>query len=304
MRSSRPGITLSSRDGYYSPRGGAATKVARSPLAGLLESPIQLPGLPMSAASTVIPGAGESTVRFAVEFGGGALGSADGKPSVIELAYVLTDDGGRVIGHGAKTLTLAVSSQMRAALADQGLRYVAEMTAPPGRHHIRLAAVNRATQSQGSLFWDVDVPGAPPSDVAVSPLVLTSRQADTMPTISDVARASAPGLGLMTARRAFQSPDVLSISTLVGNGRPIDETLDASFVVSSEDGREVARKDVTLPGADRRSELAAFSQRVTLAALSPGRYRADFIVRSANGRVRAERALVFDVEKLKGDDPQ
>ena len=297
VRTTRPGITLSSRDGYYARRAGATAHAAASPLAALLESPIQLPGLTMSAASTVIPGAATSAVRFAVEFSGSALTDATGAAPVIELAYVLTNDDGRVLQHGEKTLNLSVSKEMRASLADHGLRYVAEMTAPPGRHHIRLAALNRSTQLQGSLFWDVDVPVVPPSDVAVSPLVVSSRRADAMPTISDVPRGSADGQ--MTARRAFSSEDVLSISTLVANGRKPGEALAAAFVISTDDGREVARKDVTLPDADRRSEMAAFSQRVSLDSLTPGRYRADFVVRSANGHVRAERALLFEVEAPK-----
>lgn len=295
VKSSRPGVTLSARDGYYAPRAGDKAHAARSPLAALLESPIQLPGLTMSAASTVIPGGAKSTVRFAVEFSGSALGGATGAPPVIDLAYVVTDDEGRVLDRGEKTLTLAVSKEMRTSLADHGLRYVADLSAPPGKHHVRLAALNRATQTAGSLFWDVDVSTVPPSDVAVSPLVLTSRQADTMPTISDVPRASGPADGMMTAQRAFGAADVLSISTLVANGRDTGETLAASFVVSSSDGREVARKDVDLPPADRRSEVAAFSQRVTLNTLAPGRYRADFVVRSSDGRVRAQRALLFEV---------
>lgn len=300
VRTSRPGITLSSRDGYYSPRAGAKAHAARSPLAALLESPIQLPGLTMSAASTVIPAAKNSTVRFAVEFSGEALGSGASATPVIELAYVLTNEDGRVLDQGEKTLRLAVSKEMRASLEDHGLRYVAEMTAPPGRHHIRLAAQNHETQALGSLFWDVDVPVIPPSDVALSPLVLTSQQSDAMPTISDVPQASKRGDGLMTARRAFTSEDVLSISTLVANGRKAGELLTAAFVVSTDEGREVARKDVNLPDADRGSELAAFSQRVALDTLAPGRYRADFVVRSSNGRVRAERALLFEVERSKG----
>jgi hypothetical protein len=165
---------------------------------------------------------------------------------------------------------------------------------------VRFAAQNRGTQAIGSLFWDVEMPKVPPSDIAVSPLVVSSRRADTMPTISDVPREPAPNDGLMTARRAFLSDDILSISTLVANGRSSGETLSASFVVTADDGREVARKDVALPDADRRSELAAFSQRVGLDTLAPGRYRADFIVRSASGRVRAERAMLFEILGASG----
>jgi hypothetical protein len=292
-------VTLGTREGYYSPRSGGALKTARSPLARLLESPIQLPGLTMSAASTVIPGPKGGTVRFAVEFAGSSLETADEATPIIDIAYVVTNDDGHVLAQNEKSLRLAVSRQMRASLAGQGLRYVADITVPAGRHHVRFAAQNHATQSLGSLFWDVDVPVVPPSDVAISPLVLTSQQADSMPTISDVPRGSAPTQGLMTARRAFVPEDVLSISTLVANGRQSSETLAASFVVSTDEGREVARKDVTLPAADRRSELAAFSQRVGLEALSPGHYRADFVVRSPNGRIRAERALLFEITNGK-----
>jgi len=300
VRSSRPGITVSARDGYYAPRRGTTSVAARSPLAGLLESPLQLPGMMMSAASTAIPGAKTTTMRFVVEFHGRALGSTSSVPPVIDLAYVLTDDDGRVLTQVEKTLTLAVSNEMRTSLADNGLRYVADVTVPPGRHHVRLAAHNRSTQEMGSLFWDVDVPTVPPSDVEVSPLVLTSRAADTMPTISDASKGSASSTGMMTARRAFASEDVLSISTLVANGRKPGEPLTAAFVISTDDGREVARQDVALPSTDRRSELAAYSQRVALDTLAPGHYRADFVIRSANGRVRAQRALLFEVTRPTG----
>jgi hypothetical protein len=166
---------------------------------------------------------------------------------------------------------------------------------------MRLAARNVATQAMGSVFWDVDVSKVPPSDVSVSPLVLTSDHADAVPTISDIARnGAAAGVAQMTARRAFTAQDVLSISTLVANGRDADEGLAAAFVITTEDGREVARKDVALPQADRRTEAAAFGQRLTLESLAPGHYRADFVVRSPNGRVRAERALLFEVERPKG----
>lgn len=298
VRTTRPGVTITARDGYYSLKANANTKAtAVSPLSSLLESPIQLPGLAMSAASTVVPTTDGGVVRFAVEFDGAGLQSSGNAPPAIDLAYVVTNDDGKVVAHGEKTLTLAVSNAMRVSLAEHGLRYVGEVKTPAGRHHVRMAARSVSTQATGSLFWDVDVTSVPPSDVAVSPLVLTSEQSDTVPTITEMAPASAAVNGRMTARRTFRSQDVLSISTLVGNGRDASDVMAAAFVITGEDGREIARRDVALPSADRRTEMAAFGQRVALESLTPGRYRADFVVKSANGKVRAERALEFQVQK-------
>jgi len=300
VRTTRPDVKINARDGYFSPRSRADVKAASaSPLAALLESPIQLPGLAMSAASTTIPGPDGGTVRFAVEFDGAGLESATQAPSAIDLAYVVTDDGGKVIAKGEKTLTLAVSTAMRASLAEHGLRYVGEVKTPSGRHHVRLAARNTSTNAMGSLFWDVDVAKVPPSDVTISPLVLTSETTDGMPTVNDVKRETPPIDARMTAQRAFTPADALSFSTLVANGRGAGEALAAAFVISSEEGQEVARTDVALPSADRSKTLAAFGQRLALDTLAPGRYRADFVVKSANGRVRAERALLFEVAAAK-----
>jgi VWFA-related protein len=299
VRSTRPGTSVRARKGYHAARTSPAAAPSRGVLGDLLSSPVPVPGLTMRAASTVLPmDAAGGTVRFVVEIdpAGLRLVDQDGRSAgSIELAYAVVDEEGAIEAHATKTITLSLTESTRTALQARGLRYAADVSLPAGRHHVRVAAREANGQVAGSIFWQVDVPDYSRRPLSMSPIVLASSRADQVPTVSDAAAAPAIVPGLLTATRAFERDDTLSIGTVIHEREAAPDGVRVNLVITADDGSEVYRTSGLQPGRDTRgASTSVYFAQVPLADLSPGRFVLT-VEGSAGSRRPVRQQLVFDV---------
>ncbi len=160
VRVTRPGVQVRARKGYYSVKVDPKAPPPPPPdvLRDLLTSPMAISGLRLRATADALKGQGAAgLVQLTVELDGAGLSfenQNDVFTNTVDVSYLAVDENGQTKGSGKKSLALSLKPQNRDAVVQHGLRYATELSLPPGRYQLRVAAHETVGDSAGSVFWD------------------------------------------------------------------------------------------------------------------------------------------------------
>jgi VWFA-related protein len=307
VRVKRPGVQVSARKGYASPRGKTQSELAKEKLerqnasrkeAGapqtsgelreILNSPLQQSGLTLAVqAAPFRSKPKEASVALAIEVDGTRLRFQPQQNNTafhddLEVSFFALDDKGKPHEGTVYNLNLTLRPEAYERVRSQGLRINPRVALPPGRYQVRIGIRESGAGELGSVFYDLDVPNFASDQLSMSGMLLTTERSQSALT-AEADKTVPPALlpGPATTRREFGNRDVLSLFAEIYDNLPAKDghTLDAVTTLVSETGREVFKSTQTISGnpQDRsqdRSKLTSvtYATSVPLKDLPPGRY--------------------------------
>src|SRR5688572_10267842 len=235
VRAKRPGLRVSARKGYVSPRPPGAEDVRRqererergrgragaaetsNELREILNQPLQRNGLTLAVHTAPFKGAGrQASVAVAIEVDAARLHFSEQPNKTfadsLELSLFALDERGRQHGGSFYQFNLALRSDTYERVRGSIVRMNPRIALPPGRYQVRVGVRETGAGEMGSVFHDVQVPDYAASGLSISGLLVTDQTArqqfsaqpdDELP----------PGLlpGPAISRRTFSRNDVISM---------------------------------------------------------------------------------------------
>ena len=198
----RPGLRVSARKGYVSPRalsaedrlkqererergrGRAGTTETSTELRDMLTQPLQRNGLTMTVQAAPFKGASrQASVALAVEVDAARLHFteqpnktfADG----MELSIFALDERGRQHGGTFYQFNLTLRPETFERVRGSVVRLNPRIALPAGRYQLRVGVRETGAGEMGSVFYDLNVPDYQARGIAMSGLLLTDQAART-----------------------------------------------------------------------------------------------------------------------------
>ena len=301
VRVKRPGLTVTARRGYPSPSGkttqerkqDALERWNRERRAGgandtsvelrsALNSPVQQPGLMLSAQAVPLKGAAkEASVALVVELQGAELEFAP-QPSglmadTIEVSYFGLNDDGRAQRGTRSALNLAIRPDTYQRVKATGIRLNARTPLLPGRYQLRIGARDPNTGKTGTVFYDVTVPDFAKTPVAMSGVLLAASGAPEMLTPQRDPDAEKLLGAPATSRRDFTQAETLAWLAEIYDNTPAQQPrrIQVAARLVDEAGREVfASRDVLANGEGGAAKwrMFGYTGRIPLKNIGAGRY--------------------------------
>jgi VWFA-related protein len=212
----RPGLRVLARRGYRvadSPPPppmkvpDSLTPQLRTLLAGVMPDdrlPMRVQAIPVDRKGKM------ATVAVIVEVNGSALaGERRDRGLQIEQGLLTVNASGKAANGTRRRFDVSLSPAQWDVLSATGLRSVWAIDLPAGRHQLRVASIDNATNRGGAVYLDVEVPDAP----ALAPgALVASRFLSAMPTVFSDERLSRWTSVIPTAARVFPEGDVLTVT--------------------------------------------------------------------------------------------
>ena len=285
VRVKRPGLTAVARRGYVAPRRedlrrAEATEDAAPELRALLESPIPVAGLPLASSIATFRGAsGKASALVTLEVGSDALTfkESDGlHRDRVDTAVLALAMDGKTTGGEQRSIELRLKPETLAHVRQHGFRTLSRVELAPGRYQVRVAAREQNGGRRGSVVHDLVVPDYAARPIALSDLVLGSRDpAQALTTRPDPELAGKLFVP-PTAARQFASGDTLTVLAEVYDNRtPGAEPLIVTTSVTAPDGAVAFRAEETIEAFAFEPTRKAWTHRldIPLANLRPDEYR-------------------------------
>ena len=284
VRVKRPGLRVRNRSGYYEARGRrpstpAASTTVSPALADAIGSPLPVTGVPIKVFAAPFKGtAPNAAVAYVaeVDINGFDFVEKDGiNTEVLELLNSATDAKGKHFPGERQRIDLKLKPDTLARARSRGFRLVNQMSLPPGRYQMRVAATSSSGRA-GSVLYDLEVPDFSKEKFVMSGVALTSRVAAEAPT----ARAKDPLAdylpGPPTTMREFTRDDAIALFAEFYENMPGSppHNVDFKAELRAEGGRVVQaitdqRSSTDLQGG---SGGYGFSARMALDEVEPGLY--------------------------------
>jgi len=304
VRTSRPGLTIRARRGYVVPRANAKADRRQdndvSPaLQRALNSAVPTSGLKVRLFAAPFIGTGtNASVVMGVELRGGDLALADNQR--LELAYVAVDASGetRVV---TDAFTFKLPPETKARVKQTGMRVLKRLNIPAGRYHFRVGVHDTATGSIGTVSYDLDVPDFRKQPLAISGLLVTSREASSTVTArGDPELQKVMNLPPVALRTFPQNDDVSVLSEVYDYSGPAPHTVDITTTIASREGKVVFEHNDQRASSELQGANGAYLQTIALPVrdLAPGSYVLTVQARSRLGQV-ASRQIAFDVTAVR-----
>jgi VWFA-related protein len=300
VRVKRPGLRVSARRGYASPRGRTPaerkrdeeTRRARDARRGAvnntspelrdaLNAPLQQSGLTFTMQAAPFKHTQkEASVALTIEFDGEPFPFAtsdDGAlaTNMIELSFFGINQDGRAQRSTRSQFNLTLRPESLKRVKTGGLRVIPRMTLEPGRYQIRVGARESVGSRVGTVFYDLQVPDFRKDPLMLSGLLITAASAQAAMTA--MADPDAPKLlpGHATGRRTFVQNDTMTVFAEIydnSSGRP-PRQIEAAVRLTSESGQDVfsARETINNP-ADARWTTYGLARDIPLKNIAAGRY--------------------------------
>ena len=307
LRARRPGLTVTARRGYATPRAltledrkrdaeRRRAREARRPdgdsttpeLRGVLESALQQRGVgisvhaaPFRTRDNVLRQAqgvpsesrDEASVALAIEIEGGRLPLSP--PGKLELSFYSVNDQGRAGSGVRKEINLALKPDTLARVKSHGIRLNPRMTLAPGRYQLRFGARESSAGQNGSVFYDLIVPDFGKEELAMSGLLVTSVAAQQTPTAEPDPLVSKQLPGAATSRRSFPVGDTLAVYAEVYDNNPAKQArqIDVAVRLIAAQGNDVfTANDTMSTDTGRPGEPPNIYAQFKLEDLDPGTY--------------------------------
>lgn len=266
----RPNVIVRARNGYETAKPEVAKRAAESPLGAALSGILPKPNLPLrlSALALAQPGRRESTVAIIV---GVRQPIRDGGARHVEKVD-LQVSAFNVEGKAFGTNRLRADVTLRAGATGLAeYEVLSQLNLRPGRYQLRIAANVGSLSTNGSLYFDVDVP-----DVGSAPLSMSGLMLGVEP-----GPVVAPANGLKplvpilpTTRRTFAVTDrVSAFVQLHQGGRSALTTVPLRLSLRNAVNIVVSDRAIDAgPAAFSASRFADVVLDVPIARLLPGEY--------------------------------
>jgi hypothetical protein len=277
VRMRRPGLRVSARKGYVSPRpltaqekleqerarergrGRAGDVQTSIELREVLNQPLQRNGLTMAVQAAPFKGeARQASVAVAIELDANRLRFAEQPNKTqadgIEVSLFALDERGRSHGGTFYQFNLALRPDTYERVRDSIVRMNPRLTLPAGRYQLRVGVRESGAGEMGTVFYDLVVPDYNANGLAMSGLLLTDETARlqfTPQPDQELPTGALPSPA--TSRRQFSQNGMLSAYAEIYDN------------ISSRDPRQI---EVTTTLADENGG-AAFTSRESLAAGNP-----------------------------------
>ena len=302
LRVKRPGLRVSARKGYVSPRpmtpeervkqdrererarGRAGNTQTSDELREVLRQPLQRNGLTLTVQAASFKGASrQASVALVVELDASRLhfteqnnAFADG----VELSLFALDERGRSHGGNFYQFNLALRPDTYSRVRGSIVRMIPRMALPPGRYQLRVGVRESGAGEMGTVFYDLDVPDYSDSGLAMSGLLVTDAAAKGQFTPQPDSELPADALPApATSRRAFSQSDSLNLFAEIYDNVPSRDRREIEVTTSlvGEDGSASVMARESLGGADARRDARnsrfAVARQIPLTNVKPGRYR-------------------------------
>ena len=195
------------------------------------------------------------------------------------------------------SFTFKLPPDAKARVKQTGIRFLKRLNLPARRSHLRVGVHNTATGAVGTVSYDIEVPDFTELPLAMSGLLLTSRDATSTVTARGDAELqkimSAPPVSLRAFRKA---DDVGVVAEIYERAGTAPRTVDIITTVSSRDGKPVFKRDDERSSAELQGAAGAYvhSTRVPVGDLPPGTYLLTVEAKSRLGHT-VSRQIEFDV---------
>jgi hypothetical protein len=300
VRVKRPGLKVSARKGYASPRGKTPEEKKRddeaqlardakkgkvndtsAPLREVLGSPMQQSGLTFSVQAASFKDTDkQASVALAIEVDGSTLQFAQQPDGTfadrIELSFYGLSDQGKPSAGTHTFLSLKLRPETMQRIKAGGVRASPRLSLAPGRYQVRIGAREEASARLGSVFYDLVVPDFSKDSLMLSGLLLSAPSTDKTPTAQPdpVVQKLLPGAA--TSRRDFLRTDTLSLLTEIYDNSSSKQPrqIDMAVRLRSESGQEAfaARDTLANTGDAKKWSVYVFGKDVPLQNVAPGRY--------------------------------
>jgi VWFA-related protein len=302
VRVKRPGLQVSARKGYASPRGKTRDELAKeqrdrqlragkdvaapqtSPeLREILNSPLQQSGLTLAVQAAPFKSKpNEASVALAIEVNGSRLHFEPRNNNSVfhddlELSFFALDDKGKQHQGNFYNLNLTLRPETYERVRTLGLRLNPRMGLAPGRYKLRIGVRESGAGELGSVFYDLDVPDFMTDGLAMSGVLLTATTAPLLFTPErDAVVAAALLPGPATSRREFVQGDTLNVFAEVYDNIPPQQRhqVEITTTLLGESGQEVFKSGQTAgdPQNKSRNTSVGYAAGIPLKDVQPGRY--------------------------------
>jgi VWFA-related protein len=310
VRMKRPGLDVRARRGFLPPDSKALAKAAAveakagtSPaLAAALNKPVPIGDLPLRVFATALRGTGpRSAVIVAAELDGAALKFVprNGRfAEKIELSIVAVDDDTKVQGGDRQSFDMNLLPETQQRVSRTGIRMISHLDLPPGRYQIRVGAYESTGGTLATVPYDLDVPDYAKLPFAMSGLVVSSSDADTLvnanpdPLLKDLV----PNTPVVT--RGFSRAQTMKVfAEIYDNVSPLaHDVMIVATVRDVRDGRIVFRAQDRRSGVSSSAAGQGFTADIPLQDVPPGTYALRVDATSAIGGYAEHRTLPFEVK--------
>ena len=283
VRVTRPGLRVESRRGYVAPRAGetrrAEAREEKAPdLRPLLDSPLPLSGLPLASSVAAFRGAdGKASALVTLEVGPAlTFTEADGlHRDRVDVSVLAIAADGKATGGEQRAIDLKLGPETLARVQRHGFRTLSRLQLAPGRYQLRIAAREAGGNRSGSVIHDLVVPDYTAAPVAISHLVLGSKDpAQALTTRPDPELNGRLFVPPAAARR-FSPGDTLTVFGEVYDNRSKGiEPVVVVTTVTGSDGRVAFRAQESVDAHAFEPARRSWTHRVDvpLADVAPGEY--------------------------------
>jgi VWFA-related protein len=331
VRVKKPGLRVSARKGYASPRGRTVSERKRdeeakrardakrsvanntSPeLRAALGTPLQQSGLTFSVQAAPFKHTQkEASVALAIEFDGERLefaGQDNGGvfANNLELSFFGINEDGRAQRATRSELNLTLRPETYKRVKTSGLRANPRLTLEPGRYQIRIGVRDSVTKQVGTVFYDLQVPDFRKDPLMLSGVLITASSAHNAMTAQPDSATAKLLPGPATSRRTFGFNDTLTVFAEIYDNMAAKQTrqIEASVTLTSEDGKEVfsARDSLANPAGADHWAAYALTRDVPLKNVPSGRYllKVEAQARGGNNNAGAVRETLITVSGSAG----
>jgi VWFA-related protein len=280
----KPGLTVRARKGYAAARGKPPeTKAnkdgASAELREAIESPLSLPGLPMSMTAAVFKGpSAKGTVVVSALVSGSSLPFVEKDGTMrndLEMVVLASDDKGKSYSSDRNTVNLNMKPETANRVKATGFRYISSLDLPPGRYLLRVAAREANTKKAGSVTFDLQVPDFSKEPLVLSGVALTSAMSGSAPTVrpKDPLEKLLPGP--LSSYRDFPVVDeVAFFAEVYDNLAKQPHKVDLAATVKAEGGQTVFEAKEERDSSELTGSAGGygFSGRIPLKQIAPGLY--------------------------------
>jgi VWFA-related protein len=307
VRVKRPGLRVSARRGYGSPRGrtpaerkrdeetrrarearrGAANNTSPE-LRDALNAPLQQSGLTFTIQAAPFKlTQKEASVALAIEFDGGPLPFTSPEPSgvvtnTIELSFFGINQDGKAQRSTRSQFNLTLRPESFARVKAGGLRVNPRLNLEPGRYQIRVGARESVGSRVGTVFYDLVVPDFRKEPLMLSGVLITAASAQSAMTAMPDPAAPKILPGPAVSRRMFARTDTVTVLAEIYDNSSSKQPrqIDTTVALVAESGQEIfhARDSVSNPstpapaGNDGRWSTHGLTRDIPLKDIAPGRY--------------------------------
>lgn len=301
----RPQLVVKARKGYFASSGKSRTAAvdiesakASALLRNLLQSPISVSGLQLSATASSFRGqARSSTVAVAIEIRAADIKLIDNNGTfngALSLAVRAVDNAGAVRASTSPTVNIALRPETYHRLAgDSRFRFVSQLDLPAGRYQLQVAVLDGTTKKRGSVYHAFEVPDFSKHSLLLSSLALTSDRTTEFPTV--FATQTKSTLPVPTATREFSADDTIQLHAEVyDNDVAPPHRVDVTTSIQATGGETVFTNVQQRSSNDFGTSGVVIQ--VPLNSFQPGSYVLTLEARSSRAELApATRSLAFKV---------